>query len=216
MAKIEICFTGQVGVPCSGTIERLADNFFRQAYTENFVNNPVFAGKAFPLIEGVSGNGGNYRQTLVGDTWLDGLYIARVHSAIVNYQVIGSEIFAVRSGTQVPIGYEGQALDVYHADIQFNRNNVTAVDEYTVTWFKNGVIITDGSISAVTIEVLDRAAGHLIPAGTTMIQVGITGNYKYDAISIQKQILGNTYIVICSAVINGITRSYSWNLGRDA
>jgi hypothetical protein len=215
MAKIEISFIGPSGLPCSGTLERLADGFYRQAYAEVFVSAPAFGAKAFPLVEGANNNLGSYRQTLIGDTWNDGLYNLRVHNTANVNQVIGNNIFAVRAGTEISIGYEGNVLDVYHADIQFTRNTTTNVDEYTVTWFKNGVRILTG-ITVPTIQVIKRADGtDLIPAGTAMTQIGTTGNYKYDATLSQKQVFGDTYIVVATMTYTSLVHTYSWNIGRD-
>ena len=103
--------------------------------------------------------------------------------------------------------FEPPNEDVYHADIHllFDSSN----DEYTVTWFKNGVRITSG-IASPEIEVLDSSGTTLIPALTAMTQIGTTGSYKYDeSINRISQAGINTHIVTANAFIDSFGRSYT-------
>lgn len=105
--------------------------------------------------------------------------------------------------------------DLYFADIVLQRQISGGTDEYTVTWYKNGVRITAG-ITSPTIEVVKRSDGTDLIATTTMTQIGTTGSYKYDATGAALETAGNSYLVIASATIDSATRSYARLLGRDA
>ena len=102
-------------------------------------------------------------------------------------------------------------MDVYHADIQFNKDTD---DEYTVTWFKNATRITTG-ITSPTIQVIKRSDGTDLITSTSMTEIGTTESFKYNEAT-NKQISGESYLVICSGNIDGSGRSYSWILGRDS
>ena len=109
------------------------------------------------------------------------------------------------------------AYDLYHADIQFTRDEAHEQDEYTVTWFKNGVRIVTG-ISAATIRVVNREDGtDLVDAETEMAEITATGSYKYNEDEVGNRIVnGEAALVIVSASIDGNTRSFARLVGRDA
>jgi hypothetical protein len=174
MANIKINFTGIRGTSYFATIERCNDGYYRSANNETFVNNPAFIVKAIPLTEGSTENAGNYSQLVNGDTWQDGLYILRIHN---DNLCVGAELFAVKNGAEVPKGYETSVLNVYHADIQYTRNSFNGIDEYTVTWFKNGAPLLTG-VSNITLQATNRADGLDLFGTTSMTQIGTTGSYK--------------------------------------
>jgi len=109
--------------------------------------------------------------------------------------------------------YTSVVSDVYYARINFLRDAANSQDEYTVTWFKNGIRITS-NITSPTIQVIKRSNGTDLVSSTTMTQVGGTGIYKYDE-STNRATLGEACIVVASATIDAGTRSYSEVVGRD-
>jgi hypothetical protein len=110
--------------------------------------------------------------------------------------------------------YTSVVSDVYYARINFIRNNISSKDEYTVSWFKNGIRQTSG-ITSSTISVTKRTDGTNLINNISMTQVGSTGTYMYDE-SINLIALGSAYIVVVSAVINSVNCSYSEIIGRDS
>jgi hypothetical protein len=114
------------------------------------------------------------------------------------------------------VEWNGTAVaDLYSADIQFTRDQANTQDEYTVTWFKNGVRLTSG-ITSPSIQAVKRADGSSLITGTAMTQVGTTGTYKYDATGSQRQTVGEASLIIVSATIDSNTRSFSRLVGRDS
>jgi len=105
--------------------------------------------------------------------------------------------------------------DFYHADILFIKDDTNSQDEYTVTWFKNGVRQTSG-ITVPTIQVVKRSDGTDLIGVTAMTQIGSTGSYKYDATGGLRQTAGEAYLVISVATLDGSSRTFSWIQGRDA
>lgn len=105
--------------------------------------------------------------------------------------------------------------DIYQAGIQFTVDAANSRDEYTVTWFKNGVRQSSG-ITSPTIQVVKRADGTDLIASTAMSQIGSTGSYKKDATTTERQTAGEACLVIVSATIDAGTRTYSRVLGRDS
>jgi len=106
-------------------------------------------------------------------------------------------------------------VDVYHADIELTRDGQNTQDEYTITWIKNGVQVTSG-ITSPTIRVINRADGtDLVAAGTAMTEIGSTSLFGYDE-GTNRMTPGEAVIVIVSATIDSVSRSFPRVLTRDA
>jgi len=106
-------------------------------------------------------------------------------------------------------GTDGAVLassqDVYHALIEYTFDS--PVDEYTVTWVKNGQRVLAG-ITSPTIQVVKRADGTDLVGSTAMTQIGSTGSYKYDEPTNVTD-ASEAYLTILSATIDGGSRSFS-------
>jgi hypothetical protein len=101
--------------------------------------------------------------------------------------------------------------NVYHADIRVTID--TSNDEYTITWFKDGVRVTSG-ITSPTIQVIKRADGTDLVASTAMTQIGSTGSYKYDEPT-NRMTDGESVIAVTAATIDSGSRAFSAVLTRD-
>ena len=106
------------------------------------------------------------------------------------------------------------AHDVYHADIELTIDEANTRDEYTVTWFKNGLRVTSG-ITTPTLQVVARADGADLIASTALTQIGSTGSYKHDEPT-NRLTAGQATIMIVSATIDSATRSYARVASRDS
>lgn len=105
--------------------------------------------------------------------------------------------------------------DLYHADINLTRDTANTQDEYTVTWFKDGVRLSSG-ITSPTVQVVKRADGTDLIAATAMTQVGSTGSYKYDATGAARIGTGEAVLVVAAATINSSARTFSRLVSRDS
>lgn len=103
--------------------------------------------------------------------------------------------------------------DVYHADIDVTYNDNDGEDEYFITWFKNGIPVTSG-ITVPTIQVVKVNAADLI-ASTTPTQIGSTGVYRHNE-NTNRVVAGDSYTVVVTATIDGSTRTFKENIGRDS
>lgn len=97
--------------------------------------------------------------------------------------------------------------DVYHADIEFTPDSVELRDEYTVTWFRNGVRISSG-ITDAKIQVISREDGDDLIAETAMTEIGETGSFAYNE-SLNRVPVAEVALVIVSATIDEATRAFS-------
>ena len=102
------------------------------------------------------------------------------------------------------------ANDVYHAMIEYVFDS--PVDEYTVTWFRNGERVTSGITSPV-IQIVKRADGTDLVASTAMAQIGTTGSYKYDE-STNTINANESYLAVTSATIGSGSRSFACLVSR--
>ncbi len=121
---------------------------------------------------------------------------------------------SVDTGGIVAASFAAGAIDTYHADIQLTVDQANTKDEYTVTWFKNGVRQTSG-ITSPTIQVVKRANGADLIASTSMTQIGSTGSYKYDEAT-NRITAGEANIVVVRGDIDSATRSFSRLVSRDS
>lgn len=104
--------------------------------------------------------------------------------------------------------------DLYHADIQLTKDDANSVDEYTVSWFKNGIVQTSG-ITVPTIEVIKRADGSDLITSTAMTQIGTTGGYKYDE-AMHRVTAGEAVLATVTATIGAATRTFRKVITRDS
>lgn len=105
--------------------------------------------------------------------------------------------------------------DVYFADIHFEQDDANSQDEYTVTWFKNGIV--QSGVTSPLIQVIKRVDGtDLIAIGTAMTLIGSTGSAKYDASGAERVTAGEAVLVRVSATINLAVRTFQRVIGRDS
>ena len=105
--------------------------------------------------------------------------------------------------------------DLYHADIHFTRDQANTQDEWTVTWFKNGVRVS-ASVTSPTLQLVKRADGTDLKAATAMTEIGSTESYKLDLTGADRVTVGEAVLAIAVATIDGSSRAFSRLVGRDS
>jgi len=113
----------------------------------------------------------------------------------------------------IGVGVLHERSDLYHADIELAVDDTNSQDEYTITWFKNGVRITSG-ITSPTIQVIKRTDGTDLISSTAMTQIGSTGSYKYDEAT-NRITAGEAVIAVVAGTIDGKSRTFAAVLNRD-
>ncbi len=106
--------------------------------------------------------------------------------------------------------------DIYHADIQFTRDQAGTTDEYTVSLYKNGERVTSGLDAAPTLRVVKRSDGTELFAAATMTQIGSTYHWKLDRTTTNRLSLGEAGVAEFSFVISSVTRLRTRVIGRDS
>lgn len=104
-------------------------------------------------------------------------------------------------------------MDNYSAKVWVIRDGTTA-DRYGVRWYKNLVPITSG-ITSPTIQVIKASDGTDLIASTALTEIGSTHRFKRDETT-NKMSAGQMYFAVVSATIDGSTRSFEQQVGRDA
>src|ERR1051326_8567338 len=104
-------------------------------------------------------------------------------------------------------------MDSYTAKIWVIKESTTT-DHYVVRWFKNGVPITSG-ITSPTIQVIKASDGTDLIASTALTEIGSTHRFKRDE-STNKMSGGQAYFAVVSGTIDGPTRTYEQQVGRDS
>jgi len=104
-------------------------------------------------------------------------------------------------------------MDSYAAKIWVIKEGTTA-DHYAVRWFKNGAPITSG-ITSPTIQVIKGSDGTDLIASTALTEIGSTHRFKKDE-STNKMVAGAIYFAVVSATIDGSTRTWDQQVGRDS
>jgi hypothetical protein len=109
-----------------------------------------------------------------------------------------------------------KVADIYWAEIEVTVDAANSRDEYTATWFKNGVRVTTG-ITVPTIQVVKRVDGTDLIAAAAMTQIGTTGSYKFDTtVAGQRLTAGEAALAIAVATIDGSSRGFSRVVTRDS
>lgn len=104
-------------------------------------------------------------------------------------------------------------MDSYAAKIWVIKEGATA-DHYAVRWFKNGQPITSG-ITSPTIQVIKGSDGSDLIASTALTEIGSTHRFKKDE-STNKMVGGAIYFAVVTATIDGSTRTFDQQIGRDS
>jgi hypothetical protein len=104
-------------------------------------------------------------------------------------------------------------MDAYHAKVWVVKESTTT-DHYAVAFFKNGQPVTIG-ITSPTLQVIKASDGtDLIPSGA-LTEVGSLGIYKKDE-GTNKMVGGAIYFAKVTATIDGSTRTWLQQVGRDS
>lgn len=205
-----IAFTGTSGKIIYSTVKRLADGYFLHNSSFTFVSAPTFANKSIALIEGSNEELGYYSDDLDSSGWNDGLYEVKIHDGDNSNIVMAGVTVGMMNGIETTPGNE---IPIYHCDINFVKDDINSFDEYLISFFKNGSIVSSG-ITSPTITVTSKTATVIINAATLTNATG--GLYRYVASTSERQTYGEIYNVTISATHGGNSISFSSNLGRDA
>jgi hypothetical protein len=149
----------------------------------------------------------------VDATNLPGLYelqLADARFAVANARELIVKVWGPTGAAQTDYRIRF-TTPAYYADIFFNRSGTQ--DEYTVCWFHDGVLETTG-ITNASIKATLRADASVLFT-TSMVQVGSTGVFKYDATGANVLDPGEAYIIEVTATIDGATRTWRRSIGRD-
>jgi len=96
----------------------------------------------------------------------------------------------------------------YYADIEFNPDDNSGKDEYTVRWYKNSNLVTTG-VTGSTVTLLKRSDGTNVFTSASMTQVGSTAMYKYDATASNRINHNESYEISTSATIDSAVRTWA-------
>lgn len=136
---------------------------------------------------------------------------SRLPAALVSGRVDAS-VGAVAANAITDTGVAAD-MDAYHAKVWVVKEDTTA-DHYAVVFFKNGQPVTSG-ITSPTIQVIKASDGTDLIASAALTEVGSLGIYKKDE-STNKLIAGAIYFAKVQATIDGSTRVWLQQVGRDS
>lgn len=205
-----IAFTGTSGKTLYSTVKRLADGYYLENSGFTFASAPAFADKRLAMTEGSSEELGYYSYSATSTSWNDGLYEVKIHDGDNSNVVIGGAEVALMNGLETTLGNE---VPIFHCDINFVKDDISDSDEYLISFFKNGAILSSG-ITSPTITVTNKSGVNIIDGESLTNVTG--GLYKYVAESAERQAYGEIYNVTVGATQGSNSISFSWNLGRDS
>ena len=106
--------------------------------------------------------------------------------------------------------------DVYDARVRCYPDEGNEMDRYRVVWMKNGIPVSQGSITTPKIRVtLDGTGAALIAAGTAMTWDTANEMLEYDATDAQRNSDLRAVKIEVKATIDGAERTVSVPWGRD-
>jgi len=118
---------------------------------------------------------------------------------------------------QIDFHYDGATIVpfvTYYARIDVNVDTGNSQDEWTVRWYRNGVLV-DKDSGNVTLQLIKRADGTDLQASTAMSQVGSVSVYKKDLLTTARMTAGEAVIAVTTATIDGVSRTWSELKSRD-
>lgn len=104
-------------------------------------------------------------------------------------------------------------MDQYAAKVWVIKES-TIADHYAVAFYKNGQRVTSG-VTSPTIQVIKGSDGTDLIAVTALTEIGSTHRFKKDE-STNKLVAGAIYFAVVGATIDGSSRSWDQQIGRDA
>lgn len=118
---------------------------------------------------------------------------------------------SVASAIQLPA-----SADIYHADINYARDNTNTRDEYTIAWFKNGSwSALPNSGHASELRVLNRDGTQLFNTSSLTVPTD-SGIATYNASGAERLAVGEAALVRVKATIDSATRTYYGIISRDS
>lgn len=113
---------------------------------------------------------------------------------------------------------ENPISDLYHAEINYNTDSSNGKDEYTVSWFKNGVRLENGISNNKLSGIKREDGGDLFSDGEKDLeQIGDdTGHFKVDVEDNTDKIsTGEAVVIKARATIGGTERRFTRLVSRD-
>lgn len=111
---------------------------------------------------------------------------------------------------------------IYHADIDLSVDEANTRDEWTITWFMDGIRLTSG-LTLIKLQAIKRVDGTNLINDRTMTQIASSGSYKYDATttsgsgsSNERITAGESVLLVAKATIDGAARTFARVISRDS
>ncbi len=216
--------TAQAGASSSITLAATAsatDDTYNRAYVT------IVSGTGVGQTRIVSDYNGTTKAATVENAWnttpdttsvyvVTPAYVPTVSSTgpVLAYTAAGAAIMPAGGNVGTNGVLLGDEEDVYAAYVDFVVDDANSQDEYTVTWYRNGVMQTSG-ITSPSITVTNRSDGSDLVSNTAMTEIGSTGSYKYDE-NTDRVGEGETAVVTVQASINGSMRYWRKLVSRDS
>lgn len=133
-----------------------------------------------------------------------------ISAGAINAGAITATAFAANAISDAAVATD---MDQYAAKVWVIKESTTA-DHYAVAFYKNGQRVTSG-VTSPTIQVIKGSDGTDLIASTSLTEIGSTHRFKKDE-STNKLVAGQVYFAVVSATIDGSTRSWDQQIGRDS
>lgn len=199
----------------SGVAGSLAERMTRIPDVAPAANGGLPTVDANNRIAGIVGTVVNTLDEIAGDAYVEGTHAL---DQIPSTTDLAADLFTVDSGQSYSTAVSGSVVkevtadDFYWAVVDIRRD--TSQDEYTLYWMNKNGIVSSGSITSPTLQVVKRADGTDLIAQTAVTQIGSTNYYKLDEAS-NRLTLGQAAIAIATATIGGSSRTWPVIIGRD-
>lgn len=125
------------------------------------------------------------------------------------------KVWDAARGAHATAGTMGEtAQDKYQALVLLLVDRVASVDRYTISFFKNGELVTSG-VTVPTIKILKAADGTSLVPQTAASVIAATAQYKYVE-AVNRVVKGAAYVAVVTATIGGVAMSWVRPVGRDS
>lgn len=133
-------------------------------------------------------------------------------SAFILDDVFDANIVQV---TGLAITLEHFQDNLYYADIKFLKDGTNTQDEYGISWFKNGLPISSGSITNPAFSVFNVQNGNALINNQKLNYSSTLLSSLFHTESSNLTTSGVPYLVIASGLVDSQTRSWREVVGVD-
>ena len=113
-------------------------------------------------------------------------------------------------------GLHEQLRHLYYADIKLTKDAANTRDEYSVSWFRDGLVLTSGAVSVPRISAYDNITGTVLFQNQELSSTATNDGGSHYIENTTLAVSGQPYLVRVSGIIDNSMRQWKKIVGIDS